>query len=262
MRFLCGVLLLVASLAGAQTVARQEPLSTGGLVSTLRAEPVLNEPYTAVQSAELVRVLPDGTRVVRHGHHFVARDSAGRVRVEQRLGKTSDGSGEIKMVYIKDPVAHTVTTWMEGLPNARTATITNLSSTNRTAAAAACTSCQQRESSRPQPVVTTTDLGSSLLDGVAVTGKLTTTTVPAGRSGNDHPITKTHEVWTSDEMKLVLKQKFDDPRFGKRTIQLVDFSRAEPPAALFRPPAGYQVQSGREALEKLIEKLQAAEQAQ
>ena len=30
----------------------------------------------------------------------------------------------------------------------------------------------------------------------------TTTIVPAGRSGNDAPITKMHELWTSAELKL------------------------------------------------------------
>jgi hypothetical protein len=117
-----------------------------------------------------------------------------------------------------------------------------------------------RDSSRPQPVVTMQNLGSQVLDNVAVTGELKTTVVPAGRSGNDQPITKTHEEWTSQEMQLVFKQRQFDPRSGERVVQLADFSRAEPDAALFRPPAGYEVKSALETLKQMMAKLEAAQE--
>jgi hypothetical protein len=66
-------------------------------------------------------------------------------------------------------------------------------------------------------------------------GKRTTTATPAWRIGNDVPITNTHEVWTSNAMKLVLVQKWMDPRTGVRIKHLADFSRAKPNAALFSP---------------------------
>jgi hypothetical protein len=42
------------------------------------------------------------------------------------------------------------------------------------------------------------------------------------------PITDTHEVWTSNEMKLLLLQKWMDPRTGVPITHLADFSRAKP----------------------------------
>lgn len=65
--------------------------------------------------------------------------------------------------------------------------------------------------------------------------KRTTTATPAGRIGNDVPITDTHEVWTSNAMKLVLLQKWMEPRTGVRIKHLADFSRAKPNAVLFSP---------------------------
>jgi hypothetical protein len=83
--------------------------------------------------------------------------------------------------------------------------------------------------------------------------------VPVGRSGNDAPITKTHEVWTSQDLKLVMKQRSEDPRIGVTTVELEEFSRAEPDPALFRAPKGYTVKNALESLKELEEKLSAAQ---
>jgi hypothetical protein len=115
------------------------------------------------------------------------------------------------------------------------------------------------ESMRPQPVITTEDLGVQTMQGLPVSDVKTTTVVPAGRSGNDAPITKTREVWTSQDLKLVMKEQWEDPRSGERTIELDDFSRAEPDAALFRAPKGYAVKSALESLKELEARLEAAQ---
>jgi len=112
---------------------------------------------------------------------------------------------------------------------------------------------------RPQPVVTTEDLGVQMVQGVPVSDVKTTTVVPAGRAGNDAPITKTREVWTSADLKLVMKEQWSDPRSGVRTIELANFSRAEPDAALFRAPQGYVVKDLQESLKEIEAKLEASQ---
>ena len=74
---------------------------------------------------------------------------------------------------------------------------------------------------------------------------------------NDAPITKTHEVWTSQDLKLVMKEQWNDPRMGERTQELANFSRAEPDPALFRVPAGYATKDLLQGLKELEEKLNA-----
>jgi hypothetical protein len=61
-------------------------------------------------------------------------------------------------------------------------------------------------------------------------------------------------------MKLIMKQKFADPRAGERVVQLDEFSRDNPDAALFRPPSGYAVKDALETLKEMVDKLEAAQE--
>jgi hypothetical protein len=218
---------------------------------------VIGQPYSATVVHQSNRKLTDGTTISEQGHHFAARDSQGRVRVETRMAKGKNGEPDTVMVFLSDPVAHTVTTWISG-PNIenKTASVVKITADRKQEAAA-----QPRvvSDSRPQPVVTTENLGTVMLQGVPVTDVRTTTIVPIGRAGNDAPITKTLEVWTSDDLKLVMKQRAEDPRIGVTVVELDEFSRAEPDPKLFRVPPGYTVKTVLETLKELEEKLSAAQ---
>jgi hypothetical protein len=255
--------MLAASFAGAQsTVAGGgvgEVISNGSLMHTLVAAPVIGQPYSATQVHETKRKLADGTMISHKGHHFVARDSAGRVRVEMRMAQGENGGPDTVLVFVSDPVAHTITTWMTGPKVENKAASVVKIPEERKQTVAAVPVVATRESTRPQPVVTTEDLGVQTMQGLPVSDVKTTTIVPAGRSGNDAPITKTREVWTSQDLKLVMKEQWEDPRSGERTIELDDFSRAEPDAALFRAPKGYAVKNALESLKELEAKLEAAQ---
>ena len=52
--------------------------------------------------------------------------------------------------------------------------------------------------------VHTEDLGHTSIEGVLVTGKRTTTTIPLGQIGNDRPIV-VHEEWRSPKLKILVK---------------------------------------------------------
>jgi len=68
-----------------------------------------------------------------------------------------------------------------------------------------------------------------------------TSTIPVGAQGNDRPLVSTTESWYSPELKTTALSTRSDPRNGESTTKLTNISRAEPDAALFLPPAGYQV---------------------
>jgi len=249
----------VAGVAGASDQPAPEVVvAAGGLPRDLMAAPVAGEPFSAMWTNEIVSTLADVTKITKHGHHFVARDSAGRERVEMRLSAAKDGKPEQKLVFVIDPVAHTLTSWGEGTNGPKVASVVKFKEPSGKVQAAK----PKENDSRPQPEITKQDLGSQIIDNLPATGEMTTTIVPVGRSGNDQPITKTHEIWTSDEMKLVLLQKWSDPRTGVRTTQFAQFSRTEPDAALFHPPAGYPTKTAEQTLRELAEKLTAAADAQ
>jgi hypothetical protein len=172
-----------------------------------------------------------------------------------------DGKPDEVVVFVMDPVAHTLTTWVANAPNqVKTASFLKLPAQGLHPATQPTPQPTAAESSRPQPVVTVEDLGTQAIDGLEVTGKRTTTVVPAGRSGNNAPITKIHEVWTSPNLQLVIKQHWTDPRTGERTVELENIARSNPAPTLFHAPAGYEVKSASETLKQLEEKLDAAGQ--
>jgi hypothetical protein len=254
-------LVITASLAWAQGAAvssgTAEVVSNGSLIHTLVAAPVTGEPYSATQVHETSRTLADGTTIRHKGHHFVARDGEGRVRVEMRMEVAQNGGADTVMVFVSDPVAHTITTFMTGPKAQKVASVVKVPQGKKQEAAPV--QARAANDGRPQPVVTTEDLGVQMVQGVPVSDVKTTTVVPAGRAGNDAPITKTREVWTSADLKLVMKEQWSDPRSGVRTIELANFSRAEPDAALFRAPQGYVVKDLQESLKEIEAKLEASQ---
>jgi hypothetical protein len=78
------------------------------------------------------------------------------------------------------------------------------------------------------------------IEGVKVTGSRSTSTIPAGKIGNEKPIVIAREVWTSPELKLTVSSVTKDPRSGDQSYQLRNIRRAEPEAALMRVPADFQ----------------------
>jgi hypothetical protein len=96
--------------------------------------------------------------------------------------------------------------------------------------------------------VDTEDLGTQTIEGVIVTGTRTTKTIPAGRIGNEKPISIVIEVWTSPELKTVVMSKRSDPRMGEQTFRLTNIVRAEPDASLFTVPADFKVIDGQQTV--------------
>jgi hypothetical protein len=238
----------------------QERLATGGLISSLLAAPVVGQPYSAVQVHSTTQTLADGSSVSHHGHHVVARDAEGRVHVEVRLANGHNGQPDEVMVFVMDPVAHTLTTWLSGAPNQpKVASVFKITAPGNQGATRPTSRPDPSEASRPQPIIATEDLGTQVMQGLEASGKRTTTIVPVGRSGNSAPITKTHDVWTSADLRLVMKQEWNDPRSGKRTVELEKLSRTDPDVALFRVPPGYEVKTALQTLQELEDKLAATQ---
>jgi hypothetical protein len=88
---------------------------------------------------------------------------------------------------------------------------------------------------------TTTQLGTRQMEGVTVTGRRTTQTIPAGEIGNDRPILITDEVWESAALQVVVSLRHSDPRTGTLEYRLANVVLGEPPADLFTVPPGYTV---------------------
>lgn len=242
----------------------------GGEIS-LMGPAVTGKPYQAETSTETVQALSDGTRITRRNTSKVFRDKEGRIRREENVTAVGANAPVTpkQTIFIHDPVAKVDYFLDPATKIARKIVLpTDLGSFKvRTDGAG--------EGAVP-PVggpgfargaiairggdfaglpgvrdilmfsgdsanVKTEDLGTKQIEGLTVTGKRTTATIPANTIGNDRAIVSTTETWTSADLGQVISSKTTDPRFGDTTYALTAIQRADQPASLFEVPADYTV---------------------
>jgi hypothetical protein len=232
----------------------------------VNGSPVQGAPFSATITNESVQTLADGNRIVQTNSGTTARDSEGRTRQDMALPAIGNLSAENapRLVFIVDPVAQASYT---------------LNLTDKTAQKVSMTSggpggagpgTQTRmfvtrtgpgpapDGPPPPPMaismtklggeehaeVSTEDLGTQTMEGLAVTGVRTTRTIPAGELGNEKPISIVTEVWTSPDLKTIVYSKRSDPRMGEQTFKLTNVVRGDPDPSLFTVPSDFKVTDG------------------
>lgn len=85
------------------------------------------------------------------------------------------------------------------------------------------------------------------IEGVQAEGRRVTTTILAGKIGNERPIVAVTERWFSPQLQVVVLMTHNDPRMGQDSYRLTKIALAEPDHSLFEVPAGYTVIEGRPA---------------
>jgi hypothetical protein len=103
-----------------------------------------------------------------------------------------------------------------------------------------------------EPVVE--QLGTTFMEGVAVEGTRSTTTIPAGEIGNEQPIVIVSERWMSPDLKVLVMSKQSDPRYGETTYKLTNLTRGEPSPQLFEIPSDFKVMDAGANRDMVIER--------
>ena len=255
--------------------------SSGWSMEVSERRPVLGAPYSAKAVTTSTQTLADGTHITRTIEASVARDSEGRTRREEGVSSVGPWSTtESKQVItIQDPVARVrymlqpdrqvaVKVNMQPAEEAAKRERAELEIKQRIESKIESRVESRAESASPEKRVAelkaklaagehegvmfvvdkpseekanAEDLGERVIEGVTAKGRRETSTIPAGKIGNDRPIETTSEVWYSDELKTVVLSKRTDPRVGTTEYKLTNISRAEPSRSLFEPPAGYTI---------------------
>lgn len=178
----------------------------------------------------------DGARMERKLDGKYYRDSDGRVRREQLivgLGAATPRKDSQNIVTIVDPVAGFIYTIIGSERAVQRVPIGK---------APPAVGGVPPSSLLPEGFATRDEaLGTRTIEGVPATGTKTFVTVPAGLMGNERPVEVVEERWESADLKLVLLSHQQNPVSGEVEYRLTNISRAEPPADLFRIPAGYKV---------------------
>jgi hypothetical protein len=198
--------------------------------------PVANAPFMAVVQVQRTIVQPDGKTQDLKTIRAIARDSQGRIYNESRqpVPVTENTTPAILVIHLYDPQTRTNIFLYPQQGTFRQNTLAHPPSTlpPDLYATPAGNSFPQSQFVKEE------DLGTRTLEGTPVHGVRELQTVPAGAKGGTD-IVVTDEYWYSEELRLNLQVKHDDPRTGIVTFTVTQVSRTEPGPSVFQIPPGY-----------------------
>ncbi|HLX42837.1 MAG TPA: hypothetical protein VKR43_05360 [Bryobacteraceae bacterium] len=228
-------------------------------------DPIKGAPYSAEAVTQTTQTLADGSHIVNSSSSMIYRDSEGRERREESIGKLGTMSAEgvpVKAVFISDPVAkvsysldastHTAHK-MVGIGGGFATTIAAVKpgttvSTNRsfgysTGGAAAPGMFVETHiiGGNDKSPAKVEKLGVQTMEGVQAEGTRTTATIAAGQIGNERDINIVSERWYSQELQVLVMSRHSDPRMGETVYKLTNINRAEPLRSMFEVPADYTI---------------------
>lgn len=208
--------------------------------------PIPNNPFSGTINVERFRVEPDGTTVKLRTVRDIGRDSRGRIFNEIRslVAASGDESPQLMSVLIYDPETRLSTTVNNSNHSFRKGTVNRppeMVPPSFLSASSGLNTLPQNQFAREE------DLGNKVMDGLTVHGVRQSQTIPAKDGGK--PTVVTDEYWYSDDLRINLVIKHEDPRHGGVTMTVTGINRAEPDPARFEVPQGF-TQAGVEKQEK------------
>ena len=227
-------------------------------------DPVKGAPYSAEAVTQTTQTLADGSHIVNSSTSMIYRDSEGRERREESIGRLGSMSAEgapVKAVFISDPVAkvsysldastHTAHK-MVGVGGGMGTSIASVKSgtsisinhgfSSADGAGGPMVFVEARTiGGNDKSAEKTEKLGIQTMEGVEADGTRTTVTIPAGQIGNERDINVVSERWYSQELHVLVMSKHSDPRMGETVYKLTNINRAEPLHSMFEVPADYTI---------------------
>jgi len=201
-------------------------------------------PLTADVVTTHVQYLSDGNKITNDETSHFYRDSEGRTRRENKLMLPGHSTDTPTMIMINDPVAHTRFVLNTVHKSADQVVVEN--------GPADANVMYMKKRQDEQVVINKApsneqpenkeDLGTQSIEGVTARGTRTSHVIPAGKIGNEKPITVTTESWFSDEVGMEVLRVHKDPWSGEVTTKVTNIRRGEPDASLFTAPADYKVE--------------------
>jgi len=194
--------------------------------------PIPNAPFSGVINVERSIVRQDGTVVNLKTVRAIHRDSHGRIYNEYRslLPPSSSETPQITQILLYDPQTRTSTTLFPPQHAYRSGTTRRPPATTPPVFA----------SYGPQNAFThEEDLGVQVMQGLGVHGLRHIQTIPAGSGGSAKDIVLTDEYWYSEDLRINLVLKHNDPRAGSVIMTVTQVARAEPDSSLFQIPDGF-----------------------
>jgi hypothetical protein len=212
--------------------------NTSGIFLT----PVPGAPFSGVIVVERTVAPRDGApaldlKTVRD----VARDSQGRVyNVFRQLVSTSDSSPPpVVRIHFYDPQTRTYTYLYPQQKTYTTGTVNHPPAAEPAdlIASPAGNNKSLNEFTKEE------DLGTQSIGGVSAHGVRAIQTIPAASSNTGNEIVLTDEYWYSEDLRMNVVVKHDDPRTGRVSMTLTQVTRTEPDPSIFQIPDGYKTRA-------------------
>jgi len=199
--------------------------------------PVPGAPFSGNVEILSKEPLPDGSTRFRRTVNHIARSSSGVIYNELRQLVTPSFEGEPRLLsfHLYDPQTR-LNTYL--YPETHIARQTLLKESPKPPAGS--TPQTPLADSKGNNLITT-DLGTETVAGLLLHGTRKERAVPANLSGTGKAITITDDYWLSEELKVYLVLRHNDPRTGEQTVGIVSVDRNEPDPARFQIPVGYKI---------------------
>jgi hypothetical protein len=231
-------------------------------IDSMDAAPVKGAPFCATVVTEHTQSLADGNRIHTTDSSMLCRDGEGRTRREaglNLLGASPQASAP-KLITITDPVAgvrylldteNKIAQKMPMMPEGpegpgpahqkREVMIYQRTGGPGSDVMFNNFIVKKGGPDAPESEANKENIGDQTIEGIHTVGTRMTTTIPAGKMGNEKPITVTSERWYSPELKATIMTKHNDPWSGELKTEFKNVSNGEPDASLFAVPADYKV---------------------
>lgn len=199
--------------------------------------PVPGAPFTAVVELQRTVIRPDGSVFNLKSIRNLARDGRGRIHNESRTFVPANSANvpELENVHLYDPQTRLSTQIDMHNRTYYTQTVNHPPSTVPPTVrygSPSGTGIPQNDFSREE------DLGSKEIEGMIARGVRQTQIIPAENSETGKEITVTDEYWYSDELRINVLTKHDDPRKGTTTLTVTQIARGESDPSQFEIPEG------------------------
>jgi len=199
--------------------------------------PIPGAPFSGTVEILSKESLPDGSVYVRHTINHIARNSSGDIYNERRRLEPPGFRGEPRLLqsHIYDPQTRRNTFLIAETHIARQTILPAPppAPANSTPATAIAPANAQN--------LNTQDLGTETVAGLLLHGTRKLRTVPATLSGTGQEVTITDDYWYSEDLKVYLVLKHNDPRTGEQIVGITQMDRREPDPSTFQIPAAYKI---------------------
>jgi hypothetical protein len=198
--------------------------------------PIANVPFSAVVQVERSSVRPDGSVRTMKTLRQIARDSHGRIYNEARtlIPVSSKETPQVRRIHLYDPQTR-VSTMLD--TEQQTFWTMTVRRPPETVPPTLLEATPAGETLEPSEFAKKEDLGTQEIDGIPAHGIREVQTIPA--QDNNKQIVVTDEYWYSDDLRINLMIKHNDPRTGSATLTVTQVERTEPDRAMFEIPSNY-----------------------